>query len=294
MTFAPATLKSLAALLVSHDVVNLGIVGDTAHQAKGTSYHLGKDDLIDGAYSAAFPRDKAGLSDAASAIDIGKFDGSYTGLRAFSKWLVARCQNGDPGTDDIREVIFSPDGKIVQRWDNYGKKLYLGGTGTGQGDDSHLYHTHVSFPRDSEFRDKTALFGRYWGDAAPPQENDMEPTRAIVQEWTASPNDAVLRRKHSRLDPVFIRLPGGMKWYSYGEFVDADGNNWRLTDYPLGSGNVAYFLRNGPGVPKDHDFIAGPILDLVKTVTQSDVDAAVAKAKAQAIADFKARIAQLS
>lgn len=174
MTFAPPTLVDLGRYLVAHDVVNLGVVGDTAHAAKGTSYHLGADQLAVGAYSAILPRDKAGLSNAASAIDLGKFEGSFVGLRAFSVWLVARCQANDPGTGDIREVIFSPDSEIVQRWDNYAKKLYLGGTGTGQGDDSHKYHTHVSFPRDSEFRDKIALINRYFSPIAV-QEDDVDP-----------------------------------------------------------------------------------------------------------------------
>jgi hypothetical protein len=72
--------------------VNLGIVGDTGHVATGVSYHLGKDQLRAGAYSATLPRDKAGLSNAASACDLGKLGGSLAGLQKFSSWLVAQIR----------------------------------------------------------------------------------------------------------------------------------------------------------------------------------------------------------
>jgi len=45
MTYAPMTLLELAAYWKRQGGVNLGIVGDTEHQAKGVSYHLGKDQL---------------------------------------------------------------------------------------------------------------------------------------------------------------------------------------------------------------------------------------------------------
>ena len=113
MTYAPAPLKALGAYLVAHGAVNLGIVGDTRHAAKGTSYHLGADKLAPGAYSATLARDRAGLTDAASAIDIGRVDGTLTGLRTLSAWLVAECQRG--AWPDVREVIYSLEGKVVRR-----------------------------------------------------------------------------------------------------------------------------------------------------------------------------------
>ena len=157
MTYAPAPLRVLGAFLVTHGAVNLGIVGDTSHAAKGTSYHLGADKLAPGAYSATLPRDRAGLSNAASAIDIGRIGGTLAGLRKLSAWLVAECQRG--ACPDIREVIWSPDGKVVRRWESLDNQVH---SGPGQGDDSHLTHTHVSFYRDSEARDKIALFRGYF------------------------------------------------------------------------------------------------------------------------------------
>lgn len=173
MTFAPPTLVELGRYLVAHGAVNLGIVGDTAHAAKGTSYHLGKDQLTADAYSAKLPRDKAGLSNAASAIDIGAVNGSLQGLQRLSSWLVDACINEQPDTEDIREVIYSPDGSGVFRWDNAAKKAYTAGTGTGQGDDSHRSHTHVSYYRDSESHDKVALYARYF------EEDEVDPTEDL-------------------------------------------------------------------------------------------------------------------
>lgn len=287
MTYAPPRLIALMQFMSAHDVINLGIVGDTAHAATGTSYHLGKSQLAADAYSIAYPRDKAGLTEAASAVDLGKFAGSFTGLRSFSVWLVARCKAGDPGTDDIREVIFSPDGRIVQRWDNYAKKLYLGGTGTGQGDNSHLYHTHISFPRDSEFRDKIALIGLYFGASpAVPKEDNVNLNRIVSQNWTANGTNGVLRAAPVRGGPVIATLPAGTLVESEGEYFDIAGTSWRVIEYPKGSGTPAYFIRYSPigPVPKDNDFVAGAL------VVPVDVTSIAAKA----IADFKIRINSLS
>ena len=282
MTYAPPRLIALMQFMGANDVVNLGIVGDASHVTGGNSYHLGKSQLAADSYTIMFPRDKAGLTEAASAVDLGKFAGSFTGLRLFSVWLVARCKAGDPGTDDIREVIFSPDGRIVQRWDNYAKRLYLGGTGTGQGDDSHKYHTHISFPRDSEFRDKIALIGRYFSIPVVPKEDDVNINRIVRQSWTANGTTGVLRASPNRDGPVMTTLPSGTLVESEFEFFDTAGTSWRVVEYPKGSGTPAYFIRYSPigPIPADHDFTAGPFV----------VPVDVASVKAQAIVDFKARI----
>jgi hypothetical protein len=163
MTFAPQTLKDLALYWTRHDGVNLGIVGDTDHTAKGVSYHLGADELVKDAYSARLPRDKAGLSNAASAIDLGRLEGTYSGLQDFSRWLVRHCQDGwashSGPINDVREIIYSPDGVHVQRWSGVDNAIH---TGPGNGDQSHTKHTHMSEFRDAEFRDKIALFAPYF------------------------------------------------------------------------------------------------------------------------------------
>ena len=167
MTFAPLTIIAAMKVMTYHGYANGGIVGDAAHAATGVSYHLGKSQLTATAYSRVTPRDKAGLTEAASAFDISRGSFPASGLQAWSRWLVTQVVAQAPGTRDIREVIYSPDGKTVRRYDNYQRKSFLGGDGTGQGDNSHLWHTHVSWYRDSEFRDKTALLETYFPSAPP-------------------------------------------------------------------------------------------------------------------------------
>lgn len=146
---------------------SLGIVGDGAHR---TGYHLGKDRIYSSSgaggddYSVSeSSRDRTGLSDYASALDIGNFNRGGHSLRSLSLWLVDQCRRGTGDTKDIREVIYTPDGRTVKRWD----RLHI----RNSGDDSHLFHTHISYFRDSRSRDKTGLFRRYFeGDDMPSAE----------------------------------------------------------------------------------------------------------------------------
>jgi hypothetical protein len=164
MTFAPRSLLDLQTYWVLRGGVSLGIVGDAAHQARA-SYHNGRDVIqkygrtCANDYTICHPRDVAGLSDAASAIDLGPLNGSYRDLRSFTEALAARLMADDPLTRDIREVIGTTDGATVSCW--------ISGQATSDGkparlancaDRSHLTHTHISWFRDSENRDKTAVF----------------------------------------------------------------------------------------------------------------------------------------
>lgn len=142
------------------DPEEVGIVGGPAHVAAGISYHLGKDQLqlSKRPYSVyESPRDQAGLSNYASAMDIGSFSVTVNGqthnLRTFSLWLVDQCKAGTADTQDIREIIYSPDGVVVKRWDRLGIRT--------SGDDSHLWHTHLSEFRDATGARMLALFRRY-------------------------------------------------------------------------------------------------------------------------------------
>lgn len=159
-TLAPATLRALMDYWVAQGGVNLGIVGDTAHVAGGTSYHLGKDDLRSGAYSVQTARDRAGLSQYASAVDLGKLKGGFPPLRKFSLWYVDQCRHNAADTRDVREVIYSPDGLTVLRWD---RERGVGSAARdGEADYSHRTHSHVSFYRDSRLRDQRGPFKRYF------------------------------------------------------------------------------------------------------------------------------------
>ena len=162
MTYAPQTLLDARAYLKGQDPDldnnEVGIVGGPSHVQQGTSYHLGADQLImsKNPYSARTSRDKAGLSNAASALDI---DDDLNELRALSVWMVEQCRTSAPDTLDIREIIFSPDGVNVYRWD---RERGVTSDPIPDGDTSHRTHTHVSYYRDSEFRDKVGLYKRFY------------------------------------------------------------------------------------------------------------------------------------
>lgn len=153
MSYAPDDLKAIQAYCKTQTGQpwgSLGIVGDAAHNADG-GYHVGVDVLRalgtapeqpGGDYSyTESPRDRAGLTNGSSAFDLG---GDFARFREISLGIVAACQRGDPRTRDVREVIYTPDGRTVRRWDRLGKR--------SSGDGSHLFHTHVSFHRDAEGR----------------------------------------------------------------------------------------------------------------------------------------------
>lgn len=165
MTYAPGSLNDLRDYWEAHGGAFLGIVGNAVHTA---GYHLGKDRIYsstglgDRDYSVQLSRDKAGLTNAAAAIDLGKLNGSYKQLRKFSSWLVAQCQASPTARRDVREIIYSPDGVNVQRYSGPDNTIY---TGPFNGDDSHLTHTHISYYRDSQSRDKVALFAPYFGES---------------------------------------------------------------------------------------------------------------------------------
>ena len=164
MTTAPATLTALGSYWTGPGGVNLGIVGDTAHADRGVSYHLGKSQLTATAYSRQTARDKAGLTEAASAIDLGRMDGTLPKLRDFSRWLVVQAQADQPGTSDMREIIYSPDGTKVLRWDR--ERGATSDPQTGEADASHLTHTHISWYRDAQTRDHTTAFRPYFEGAS--------------------------------------------------------------------------------------------------------------------------------
>lgn len=153
MTYAPDDLKAIQRYCheqTGQPWESLGIIHTTP---RGGGYHEGRDLLAaagrapgpeypysDYSYAEA-SRDLRGMTDAGSAFDLG---GDFTRFREITLGIVAACQRGDPRTADVREVIYTPDGRTVRRWD----RLNVRNTG----DDSHLGHTHVSWFRDSEGR----------------------------------------------------------------------------------------------------------------------------------------------
>ncbi|GIJ77456.1 hypothetical protein SAMN05443287_11297 [Micromonospora phaseoli] len=187
MTRAPANLLAVRSLLLEHlnrdpnrardedlEPNEVGIVGDANHRG---GYHCGSNRVVTNDYSVVeSSRDRNGLTLDAAALDVGLFrvssDGRDHNLFTFSAWCVAQCVANAPDTRDIREIIYSPDGTVVRRWDRLGRR--------STGDRSHLWHTHFSFFRDSikANRDQRPLFRRYLsaiGLVKLEEENDMTP-----------------------------------------------------------------------------------------------------------------------
>ena len=102
MSYNPRTLQDLGAYWTGQGGVNLGVVGDTGHTvglSPGPGPYLRPTGQGDDDYSVKHPRDSAGLSGAASAIDLGRLNGELSELYAFSRWLVSTSEGrrGYPG-----------------------------------------------------------------------------------------------------------------------------------------------------------------------------------------------------
>lgn len=246
MTYAPATIRELATYLVARGFGNLGIVGDQAHALRA-SYHNGRDRILAAGrlgddYSVIQARDRAGLTDAASALDVGPGARGLAELRRLSVAIAAACQAGAPGTADIREVIYSPDGIAIRRWDAVTRRTYVGGDGTGQGDDSHRTHTHVSWYRDSEHRSKLDPWRAWFGS-----EDEMI-VRIKGEDWQPAAaadgtSNGVLRATPDTAAAITARIPLGTIVRTIAELRTGapSDNDWRVTRAP--DGTPRYLLR---------------------------------------------------
>ncbi|MES2211363.1 MAG: hypothetical protein V4515_14465 [Chloroflexota bacterium] len=171
MTYADPALIEARNYLISLGIPGdaIGIVGDQSHQSTG-GYHVGNDVLAQiGKLTTDYSkrqtdRDRPG-SNAAMALDIGGLSGQQ--LYELTAWLIAQCRAGAPDARNIREVIGreSPAGGIVH-YDALGIQ-----TGEPAGHDT---HTHISYFRDSEGENKTALLRRYYQPAPTPQPQEDE------------------------------------------------------------------------------------------------------------------------
>ncbi|MFD6567490.1 hypothetical protein [Micromonospora profundi] len=215
MTRAPANLLAVRSLLLTHldvdpktsraadlEPAEVGIVGDSAHRG---GYHCGSDRVVTNDYSVVeSSRDRTGLTLDAAALDVGGFEvrsgGRTHTLASFSAWCVGQCAANAADTRDIREIIYSPDGKTVKRWDRLGKRT--------TGDDSHRWHTHFSFFRDAikAGRDQRPLFRRYLSSIGL-LEDDMTPEE---HNWLATihKNLTVLDGRNP-IGQVYLRLAEG-------------------------------------------------------------------------------------
>ncbi|MCT2277984.1 hypothetical protein M3G91_10140 [Micromonospora chalcea] len=204
VTTAPRNLLDVRTLLLAElgpyglEPAEVGIVGDPNHRG---GYHCGRNRTLRGDYSVVESRrDSTGLTDNASGLDLGTFsyrapDGRIHNLASFSKWCVGQCAADAPDTADIREIIYSPDGRTVRRWDRLGKRT--------SGDSSHRTHTHFSFFRDSTKagRDQTPLFRRYLASIGLIDQEDDMPTIEEIQTAVERGIHTALTKAAARPDP---------------------------------------------------------------------------------------------
>lgn len=183
MTYADPALIQARNYLMSLGIPgnSIGIVGDQSHQSSG-GYHVGNDVLaaigkLNTDYSKRqSARDRPG-SNAAMALDVGGL--TDANLWALSQFLVAQFLAGAPDTLDIREIIYwHAPSNTIKRVDRLG--LYF------SGDSSHRTHTHLSYFRDSEGRDKTSLFRRCYEPAPAPtpskEDDDMATLYHVIDD----------------------------------------------------------------------------------------------------------------
>ncbi|MGA4730243.1 hypothetical protein ACPB67_22725 [Micromonospora taraxaci] len=286
MTRAPANLLAVRSLLLTHldnapgpddlDPAEVGIVGDPSHRG---GYHCGSDRVVPNDYSVVeSPRDRAGLTLDASALDIGQFDvrsgGRSNTLPSFSVWCVAQCAANAADTRDIREIIYSPDGSTVKRWDRLGKRT--------TGDSSHRWHTHFSFFRDAikAGRDQRPLFRRYLSSIGLLEDDDMTPQE---HNWLAT--------VHKNLTVLDGRNPIGQIYTRLAEGRDETGiavtGNWNLRAMTAQLTDLQNKLN--ALAAKDFTDEAAIVQGVLAGLTPEEIAAAIPPTIAKQVADELAR-----
>lgn len=304
MSYAPANLSELMAYLGEQGVANLGIVGGPRHTY---GYHLGRDRIFsaDGQgnsdYSIQSARDKAGLSDAASAVDLGRVNGEIAGLRPLTAWLWEECQAEAPDTRAIREVLGSADGQTVRCWvaREAGGPVILDDCA----DASHLWHTHISFFRDSQGQDHRSLFGRYFegGDTMKLLGTPVTPLqnkKVMVKAGTTFVKDPA--RADVGANDNSIQLAGQHGFPADNVFVP----DWKVLGTEVG-GKTAYYHGMDPAwstyeygyipevglIPYPDGSLTAPIETTGGEYTQEDLDQAVEAAVLARDGEWEAHVA---
>jgi hypothetical protein len=186
-TFSPADLRTVQRMICAHTGLNpnaVGMIGNAAHKG---GYHRGRDDLrefgvLNSDYSVETARDKRGLSNAASALDIGyrwpktdwRHDNNAAWLR-FNAFCLADIRSHHPAWTVCRAMNFSPDGVKKKRIDPFRSMDIIKSTDTVD------VHTHFEFWRDTEgqragaFKDRLEQLIIAAITNTTPQEGDMTP-----------------------------------------------------------------------------------------------------------------------
>jgi hypothetical protein len=328
MTNSPADLLGFRRQVMAEtglaDPADIGIVGDGAHARTG-GYHEGHDVLVaigryhPGAqyvgssvedYSCRLGRDRAGLTDSASALDIGAQwprGGRLAWLR-FNNSLVRTLQAGDPALAAIRAVNYSPDGTSRHRIDRqYGFNVIEDST------DSVDVHTHIEWYRDTEGNRQTSLdrlvaLVRAARDNTTPTAG-KDPEMMLIAREKGSPNGYIgdgVTRRWIRSPEDLTNTQNVLRMMGYTEAQVALRDGWN----PGTIGALGELV--GPDPQSDTvteqiaaqsaklDAITAAFHTLATAGTSVDTAAVltavheVGAAESQAVADLKARVADLT
>jgi hypothetical protein len=277
VTYAPADLLNIRTYLAARtglDLASLGIAGDSVHAASG-GYHEGRVDLAAAGrlgydYSVVESWRDSDPTDGASALDVGDFAAGGLDRHAVTRAVLTALNSGDPRAADIREMIYSLDDSTVHRWDALGIR--------DTGDDSHLWHTHISFFRDSEGRrgqdnNFLGLLREIFEGPAPQQQEDDMPAfqtgqlkPGFFEDVLSDDGTTVLAPKRSFVTELAVppcnggALPWGDGYLSFAaDFTGTgrvsldvsvhDGIGWHVTplDFDANSARKGFKLPNGAG-----------------------------------------------
>lgn len=152
-TEAPSDLKALRASLMQEtgltDPVEVGIVGDAAHAARG-GYHISPDDISNagqfGEYSTRYSRDRHLPNSYASALDLGADwpRGGRSAWLTFNNNVVWELSHHPERLPGLRAVNYTPDGTTKLRYDSAHPDQ-----GSISSADTVDIHTHFEWWRDT-------------------------------------------------------------------------------------------------------------------------------------------------
>lgn len=201
-TLAPEAIKELSAewAKIYKSAKPSGIVGDTAHKARG-GYHISREDQPNNNYSVVRPDDKVGPSNTATAVDMNL---SPADMKTCTTRLVSAYNNtSDPRRKYINAFNGSTDGKAARRWDVYARA-------TKSATADHLWHVHLEVRRRycTSSTAVKAILSILRGDTVATYLNSIGVARSVAaspQSSTAAasapPFPGVLKRNDSQASP---------------------------------------------------------------------------------------------
>lgn len=250
MSTAPQTLVDLRIDLAARagvDKRNFGITG-RATTRRPWGFHLGEKDITGGPpavgmakdYSVQHRRNKRGLTNASAGFDIRLPVGR---LKKLAAHLVDLAKTGKDG-GMLFEVIGPDSTGAAKRWAIDTKWQPRPARA------DHEWHIHISFFRDTEFKDKRPLFDGFFGTATP---IPVDPTPELRLGAMGDPVKLLQDRLAEHGHPVVA--PGEAGYGTFGPLTDDavkafQADNELVVDGIVGDITWAALLVDPPFVPE--------------------------------------------